>query len=254
MHPDQTRQAEFWNKRASGFPAGRSAQHRERLLSRLAHVPQKAWPGQGQRCLDIGAGTGVFSIFAAERGAGAMALDVSSGMLDELRGAAGKLPIQTMETAWQTVDPDALGWRNSFDTVFAQMVPGVRSVEDFERMEVCSRGWCVYIGWGRKRQDAWLEAAFALHDVPWSVPLGVPLALECLNCMGRHPEPVWREESWKRDRPARVAVQDAVGHLSVRGVTADTARLEALAREFQEKDGHIRDAAEVEIGVLSWAP
>jgi len=196
MHTEPEKQAAFWNARAKTFPAATSEQNREKMLRRLAHVPEAAYPRAGQRCLDIGAGTGVFSLWAAEQGAAVTAVDVSPGMLAELKINAGERKIETVEAPWQQIDPKERGWENAFDTVIAQMVPGFRAAADFARMEACCRGWCVFVGWGHKREDPWLQAVFAAHDLPWQVPFGLPAALELLATLGRHPEPTWIEDSW----------------------------------------------------------
>ena len=104
---------------------------------------------------------------------------------------------------------DGLGWRRAFDRVYAQMMPSFREAADFARFEACSRGWCVFIGWGRERHDAWLQAAFAAHGVPWEVPAGVPLAAAQLQTLGRQPVPVYWRETWQRRRTLEQAMADA---------------------------------------------
>ena len=224
------------------------------MLRRLAHVPEAAYPRAGQRCLDIGAGTGVFSLWAAEKGAAVTAVDVSPGMLAELRINAGEREIETVEAAWQQIDPKERGWENAFDTVFAQMVPGFRAATDFARMEACSRGWCVFIGWGHKREDPWLQAAFAAHDLPWQVPYGLARRARAAGGAGTSSRTDMDRGQLTRTRPVATAIEDASGHLSIRGVEPDRDRLAALAAEMYPGQDEINDAAEVEIGVIAWQP
>ena len=254
MQPLPQKMAAFWDGRAQSFPSGRSEAHRARMLARLSHAPEAARPRAGLRCLDIGAGTGVFSVYAAELGARATALDVSPGMLEQLRAEAQGLDVEIVLADWADADPAARGWERAFDTVFAQMVPGFRSVEDFRRMEACCRGWCVFVGWGTKRRDPWLEAAFAAHGAPWAAPPGAVLALELLERLGRRPEPVWLPETWERSRPVEAVIRDAASPLAVRGAAPDKERLRALARDMCGGAGIVEDAADVELGVLCWEP
>ncbi len=253
MQPSVDRQAEFWNKRAAEYPAALADTHRKRLLDRLKHLPEEARPGPGRSCLDVGAGTGVYSIYGAELGARVIALDVSEEMLARLDASAAGLGIKTVLSDWRAIDPERRGWSGAFDIVFVQLVPSFRTPQDFARMEACCKGWCVYIGWGRKRVDPWLEAAFGAHGVPWAVPAGVPLALELLAELGRDVTPIWLPETWKRERTIEAAVRDAEAHLAVRDVPADQQRLEEMARALA-LDGRMVDAAEVEIGILCWRP
>jgi len=248
MHNDS---ASLWSERAARFPGGRDSAHRTRMLERLSYLPQDALPRAGTRCLDVGAGTGVFSLYAADLGADVVATDISDGMLAQLSANDPQARVKTLSANWQGIDPQAQGWTAGFDLVLAQMVPAVCSVEDFRRMEACSRGWCVYIGWGRKRHDPWLEVVFSAHGIELSVPLGVPNAVRCLAELGRAIDPIWIEETWHPERPVESAVLDAMSHLRMRGLSPNKARIEAMADQCAE-DGVLRGAARVEIGVLAW--
>ncbi len=251
--PDLGRQEAFWDARATDYPAPDAPEVRDRLLARLAHLPDVARPGPGRRVLDVGAGTGSLAIHARDRGAEVVALDVSAAMLARIRAADQSGTITTVHADWRSVDPEAAGLARGFDLVFAQMVPSLREAADFARMSACSLGWCAFVGWGRVRRDPWLERAFALHGVPWEVPAGVPLALERLAEIGVRCEPVWMPETWSRERPIGAVVRDAVDHLSVRGVEADVGLLTDTAGALAVH-GRMADTASVEIGIVTWRP
>lgn len=246
------RQAIFWDARAVDYPGACDADALSRMQSRMALAPEQVRPRTGQSVLDVGAGVGAFSFYAADLGANVTALDISPGMLARLKAQSGSRAIEVVCQDWGDLDPDAVGWRGRFDLVAAQMVPSFRSVQDFERFEACSRGWCLFIGWGRMRQDDWLESAFAAHDVPWSTPPGVPQGLALLERIGQRPQPVYIRETWHRRRSAEAAIRDAADHLYVRGVQPHPRRLADLARARAE-NGIIVDAAQVEIGMLFWS-
>jgi 2-polyprenyl-3-methyl-5-hydroxy-6-metoxy-1,4-benzoquinol methylase len=249
--PNLDWQASFWDARAADYPDPRSPEHRERLLQRIARLPPEARPSPGLRLLDVGAGTGSIALHAAEQGSVVTVLDVSAAMLRRLEAAAGQQTIKALVADWRDVDIDKAGFRQAFDLVCAQMVPSFRDVADFARFEACSRGWCVFIGWGRERHDPWLEAAFAAHGVPWEVPTGVPLAVEHLTALGRDPQPVYWRETWKRTRSVAGALRDATDHLHVRGADVDPEMLRAEMAKRSHGD-QIVDACNVEIGLLAW--
>jgi len=248
--PQLDRQAAFWDARSEDYADPSEPEQRQRLLRRLARLPHEARPTAGLRLLDVGAGTGAISLHAAQAGAIVTALDVSSAMLRRLE-AAGQKEIETVVTDWRAFDIDAAGFRRAFDLVYAQMVPSFRDVADFARFEACSRGWCVFIGWGRERHDPWLEAAFAAHGAPWEVPAGVPLAVQQLTALGRAPEPVYWRETWTRRRSVAAALRDATDHLQVRGARPDPELLGALLAKHGDVDPLV-DACVVEIGLLAW--
>lgn len=253
--PALDRQAEFWDARACDYPDPRYPAQRAQMQRRLLQWPASARPVAGQQVLDVGAGTGALSLAAVEAGAVVTALDVSAAMLGRLREVVAPAKVTLVQGDWRSIDVDAAGWRGAFDLVAAQMVPSLREPADFERMSACSRGACVFVGWGRERHDPWLEAAFAAQGVPWEVPAGVPLAAQCLREIGlaraSDLAPVYWREAWERARPREVALRDAVDHLTVRGAVVDVGRLRQQLARFAAGEV-IVDRCEVEIGLLAW--
>jgi SAM-dependent methyltransferase len=251
--PRLERQAAFWDARAGDYADPRDPAQRAQSARRFAHVPAPARPARGLRILDVGAGTGAISLHAAEAGAEVTALDVSSAMLQRLRAVVAPLPVDTAHADWRRFDVDQAGFARAFDVVYAQMVPSFREASDFLRMEACSRDWCVFIGWGRQRNDPWLEAAFEVHGVPWEVPTGVPLAVDRLRMLGRAVRPVYWAETWYRQPSLAEAVLDAADHLRVRGAEPDLDVLASEAARFGS-DGALACACAVEIGLVAWQP
>ena len=251
VQPSLDKQASFWDARAADYPDPRTLAQRELVSARIARLPPGVLAGPGVHLLDVGSGTGAISLYALEHGATVTALDVSGAMLDRLREVAGPRELATIQADWRHFDCEASGFNRAFDIVCAQMVPSFRESADFARMETCSRRWCVFIGWGRERHDAWLETAFAAHDVPWEVPTGVPLAEQALQTLGRDPLPIYWHETWHRARSTAAAIRDAADHLFVRGVDANLALLKNEISKMS-KDGQLVDQSDVEIGLIAW--
>lgn len=249
--PRLERQAAFWDARAADYADPREHAQREQAAWRLARVPSAAQPAAGLRVLDIGSGTGSISLHAAEAGASVTALDISCAMLRRLRALVPPQRVETVHADWRSLDVQAAGFASAFDLVYAQMVPSFREAGDFLRMEACSRGWCVFIGWGRRRHDPWLEAAFAAHGVPWQVPTGVPLAVDSLESVGRMVRPTYWTEAWPRRPTLAAAIRDAADHLRVRGAEPDLDLLHANATAWCNGASRAY-ACEVEVGLVAW--
>lgn len=244
-------QQAFWDGRAADYPDPLDPTECERQARRMAKVPEPAQPHAGLCLLDVGAGTGAVALHAAARGAQVTAVDISAAMLARLKQQRAAHGIHTHQADWRNLDVQALGWSRAFDLVYAQMVPSFRDEADFQRLEACSRGWCVFIGWGRVRQDPWLQAAFAAHGVPWEVPPGVPLAAAQLSAMGHDARPVYWHETWHRRGTPAQAIADACDHLRVRGAMPCTAWLEAVGSD-PAAPALIQAPIEVELGLLAW--
>lgn len=140
-------QAEFWNKRWSESPKGKSLESKQQRVDEVFGMLSEAgFKVEGARILDIGCGPGAVAIPFAQAGAIVTSVDISSTALERLRSEArGKgLSIETIECSWWTADIDKLGFRNKFDLVFASSTPAVKDSADFDRMMSCSRNFCYY--------------------------------------------------------------------------------------------------------------
>jgi SAM-dependent methyltransferase len=129
--------------------------------------------------LDIGCGTGIYTLPLAREAAMVTGLDDSEAMLArmvEAASAAGLQNVGPVTASWKTLDPAAHGLEKAFDIAWVSMSPAVQTLSDFEKMEQCARAWCVYIGWGRKRKNNLMEEIFELHGLPFGPPPGAVAA------------------------------------------------------------------------------
>ncbi|WP_094228652.1 class I SAM-dependent methyltransferase [Methanolobus psychrotolerans] len=153
---DEGRMANVWNKRSGSFARNMEKSSRQRRTDEiLAFLAECGFEPDGARILDIGCGPGTLSLPLSKLGADVTALDISSGMLDRLKDAVKQesLPIDIIECSWWTADIDELGFRNEFDLVIASMTPGIKNVENFDRMMACSKKLCYYSNFLRREED-----------------------------------------------------------------------------------------------------
>jgi SAM-dependent methyltransferase len=98
----------YWDADAATYddsPDHGAASPAERAAWNAALV--RLLPAPPSRVLDAGAGTGFLSLACARLGHRVTALDLSSGMLDRLRAAAGRdaLPVEAVEAAAESPPP-----------------------------------------------------------------------------------------------------------------------------------------------------
>ncbi|MDD4498399.1 MAG: class I SAM-dependent methyltransferase [Methanosarcinaceae archaeon] len=154
--PDEGRMAEFWNKRSENYSKNIDKDKgRKKIEEILDFLEESGFNPEGSKVLDIGCGPGTLTLPLSRLGAKVTSFDISSGMLKKLKETVKKeaLPVEVIEGSWWTADIDELGFRNEYDLVIASMTPGIRDVENFDRMMACSKNLCYYSNFLRREED-----------------------------------------------------------------------------------------------------
>lgn len=134
----------FWDKRAKTFPrysAGESCY--EAGMLNLAREHGISF--RHKRVLDIGSGSGMYTIRLALEAEWVTALDISGEMLGVLRAdaeALGLFNIDYVRADWLSFQTD-----EKFDLIFCSMTPALSDDEGREKILTLKAGRVVYIGW-----------------------------------------------------------------------------------------------------------
>jgi len=133
-----------WDRMASAYDLGIGADPRRVDLA-LERLEKLGAFGDGALALDIGSGTGAYTLALADKCSAVYALDSSAGMQQVLADKAqkqGKTNIIPLCANWQTVDTTALP--SKFDIVLSSLNTGINSDESLVKMNAVSRGFCCY--------------------------------------------------------------------------------------------------------------
>lgn len=189
-HSRQDRFKAFWERMAQRYPLPFEDKTLADTRRVLSIVKSKGVAFSKASVLDIGCGTGIYTLPLAHEAAMVNGIDDSEAMIARMTDVMQSENIQNVQpikAAWKDIDIAARGFEKAFDIAWISMSPAVQTAQDFERMERCARKWCVYIGWGRKRKNALMEEAFRLHDIQYGPPPGVGAAYDILVRSGRTP-------------------------------------------------------------------
>lgn len=244
----------FWNMKAAKYPLPDDSETQSLTRKSIETVKMRGISLKGSRILDIGCGTGVFTIPLAAEAAHVVGLDVSEGMLNRLRETQKRLGIANVDTvaaSWADVDISRMGWEGAFDVVWAAMTPAIRSERDIESMERCSKKWCVYIGWGSVRRNPFVEYVFQAHGLNLEPPPGSSNIQVILQGKGKSATIEFVQESWSWCGSVDEACDDMRGHLRMQGAEIDEERLRALISDYAH-DGVICHRTEAEKGIIVW--
>jgi len=119
------------------------------------------------RTLDIGCGSGVYTMALAPFVREAVGVDISPNMIEYATERSKNLGLHNTafhRIDWSAADIDALGFRGSFDIVFAHMTPAICNYETFEKMNACSRNICM-LQKPTRRKNHVMDEAFRLVGV-----------------------------------------------------------------------------------------
>jgi SAM-dependent methyltransferase len=245
----------FWERMALHYPLPFDAPTLAVTLKVLTLAKNHGMEIGRRTILDIGCGTGIYTLPLAREAAMVVGLDDSEAMLarmSEAAAAAGLQNVKPVQASWKTLDPAPQGFKKAFEIAWVSMSPAVQTLEDFEKMEQCARAWCVYIGWGAKRKDDLMEEIFALHGLPFGPPPGVAAAHDILVRSGRAPSsPELFESSWEWTGSAEEALEEMVGFIEMHGGQPQLDKIEKVLSRCQ-RNGEVRHTSEVEQGLMVW--
>jgi len=97
------------------------------------------------KVLDVGCGTGIYSIALSEKVDSVMGVDISPNMLahgTKMIEKSGLKNVTLKHMDWSTANIDNLGIKEQFDLVFAHNTPAICDMGTFEKLNDASRRFC----------------------------------------------------------------------------------------------------------------
>lgn len=143
---------EIWNKKSKTYPKF-SPIMRPFEAEFFAFLDECGVSFADKSVIDIGAGTGVYSLHLAKMSKSVLALDISDSMLEILSLSAKKHNITNIQTANNQINDIK---DRKFDIAFLTMSPALRSDEDFEIFYNLANTH-IYMNWLKPRKSNLLE-------------------------------------------------------------------------------------------------
>lgn len=153
------------------------------------------------RILDVGCGTGSYSLALAERCREVVGVDLSPNMIRiaKERAAAKKIMNAGFRCLdWHEVDLSQTGFEKSFGLVIARNTPAIQSAETFQKLSRASRGWCVMSKPTRRSDPVSDEVKklIGLSEKRESSDMDILYAFELLWLQGLLPRFEYERQSW----------------------------------------------------------
>lgn len=134
-------QEKRWDDKAEDFSKKPLPTKEDSLFLRT--LLERAEPGPDTTILDIGSGSGHYSVALAPYAGKILGIDISGKMVENANDLAVRHKadnVTFIQKDWSTMSPDDPITKDGFDIVFAHMTPGIGKADDFTRMIDACKG------------------------------------------------------------------------------------------------------------------
>ncbi|MBP9492250.1 MAG: class I SAM-dependent methyltransferase [Sulfurospirillum sp.] len=242
--------ASIWDKKAESYTRFSHNPNSFQALI-LSKVKQRDICFDGKNILDIGCGTGVYTLHIAKNALHVNALDFSQEMLNILHEDAIKEGLYDKFTftcnTWSGFES-----QENFDIVFSSMSPAFESHADFEKMHHYAREACVFLGWGGKRESSLLDPIFKAHGKALNVPAGSEKLRAWLESANIAYESEYIEEKTLHVKSYEKAEKSVLWHFEINNLIPDTQHIKAFLQTMQDEEGNIAFETTIGVELISW--
>lgn len=189
-----------WNKKADTYP-----RYKERgdtfVESVIESARQNGVRFSGKTLLDIGCGTGRYTLHLAEEAAGVTGMDVSEEMLKILEQDAAKEGLTNINTL--CCDWKDFSCKNPFDITFCTISPSVKTLDDFIKMVGCAGESAVFLGWINREEPKSIQKIYKHYSAATMQFEERKDFRAWLEAEGYDYSYIPMRDTWLRERPAQ---------------------------------------------------
>ncbi|EAJ0334805.1 class I SAM-dependent methyltransferase [Campylobacter lari] len=218
----------LWNKKAKSY-----ARYNPNLNEIQKATFAKLGSLQDESVVDIGCGSGVWTLHLAQKAKSVLGVDSSSAMLEILQEDAKNHAISNVKTLNLDFENFYKNNNTKFDLAFLSMSPALQNEKDYKAfLSLASKK--VYLGWASRRKSSFLDPIFEHFNTHFKGfyeedlqgflnAQNIPYEVEIFN----------ETRVVKRDRES--AIENALWHLSMNGLNANKQELESFVKDEVEE-------------------
>jgi len=205
---------------------------------------------EGKRILDIGCGTGAYTLRVAHKASHIDAVDISPEMLRILRADAKSHHLNNITTyisSWEAYTlPHA-----PYDIAIATMFPALKKAQHFQKMHDAA-DTKLFLGWGGKRGTELIEALFETHGGTYQPPNSATTLKTWLESeqhpyqVIEHTEEKIRIKSWEE------AIENYSWHLKARGMPPQRAKITQVLEQYRNAEGEVLERTMNYLNLVIW--
>jgi SAM-dependent methyltransferase len=220
----------FWNNRSKSFPGHRDdSPYQEKMLEiAVEHGVDFA----NSHILDLGCGSGAYSIRLAKMAKKVTALDISDGMLSAVKKAAKENNINNInyvEADWIEYIP-----REYYDIIFASLTPAIKSGTCVEKLGKFCKNWVINIGFAAPMEARMLEELFDHFSLARKGGFLEPIMKNYLTEMGVPFDLYPVSGEWTHTFTRDGIIANCKDLLTSHGYTADDKKISDFVERYNE--------------------
>ena len=224
----------IWDKKASNYQRfdGSINKFQRQVFDALQNFGVNF---SGKSLVDIGCGTGVWTLLLAKETSHITAVDSSAGMIDILRQDAAKFSVKNVtavQKSWQEFSCDKI-----YDIALTTMSPAIATEEDFKKFYALGEVK-IYLGWARSRTSDILEPFFKKFGRQASEYPATRRLEEWLKVQNLAYKSELLSESRTARRSFDQALENICWHLEINGLKFDKNEIIAMLKPLC-KDGYL---------------
>ncbi|EAH7187302.1 TPA: class I SAM-dependent methyltransferase [Campylobacter lari] len=218
----------LWNKKAKSY-----ARYSSNLNEIQKATFAKLGSLQGKSVVDIGCGSGVWTLHLAQKAKDVLGVDSSSAMLEILQDDAKTHAISNVKTINLDFENFYKNNKEKFDLAFLSMSPALKNEQDFLAfLNLAPKR--IYLGWASRRKSSFLDPIFEHFNTHFKgfYENDLQSFLDVQN-IPYESEIFSETRVVKRDKES--AIENALWHLSMNGINANKQELESFVKDEVEE-------------------
>ncbi|EGK8083819.1 class I SAM-dependent methyltransferase [Campylobacter lari] len=218
----------LWNKKAKSY-----ARYNPNLNEIQKATFAKLGSLQDKSVVDIGCGSGVWTLHLAQKAKSVLGIDSSSAMLEILQEDAKTHAISNVKTLNLDFENFYKNNNTKFDLAFLSMSPALQNEKDYQAfLNLASKK--VYLGWASRRKSSFLDPIFEHFNTHFKGFYEEDLQ-GFLNAQNIPYESEIFNETRVVKRDKESAIENALWHLSMNGINANKQELESFVKDEVEE-------------------
>ena len=245
----QQKQREFWNARSRTFPRFEEGDHTYEAKM-LRHAMENGVDFTNKRILDVGCGSGMYTLRLARMAEHVTAVDVSDEMLRLLREDAAAMNITNITTVCSGWDDFSADER--FDIVFASMTPAIESDESREKLMQYAADKVVFMGFSDRMLSNVMQG---LHEHYGIAPKIFNNAQDMRTWLDRNGVPYTAipvTGQWVVAKSREDLVDVCLATLREYGAEPDQRFVEAHVEAFKDEQGQYVERTDYVVEMIIW--